>query len=215
LAVVTYRKGLWMPTSPPEPPWPPYGKLIEAARDAEGIALREAASRAGISRQTWTDTVKGHKRRDRAWVPIRTKPRTIARMAAAVRLSPRRLEDDDLSPDPGTAALLRGAAEILREMARAPERYPLSPVPAGQDEASLPPGEERAEAEAEAIAAGVGALYPDLAGVARYIMGQSQKALEMRERELRGVLAAHGVTPGEQRALHFARNKRGTIASIR
>lgn len=58
---------------------------------------------------------------------------------------------------------------------------------------------------AAVIAAGVSALYPDLAGLAEYIMGQEQKPLEMRERELRGALAAHGITTTEQRALQVSR----------
>jgi transcriptional regulator with XRE-family HTH domain len=66
------------------------------------------------------------------------------------------------------------------------------------------------DGERRAIIAGVRSLYPGDT-VAEAIMTQWGKPLEVRQRELDKWRA----TPGEQRALRPARNKRGTITRFR
>lgn len=96
-----------MPGKPPPPARPPYGELIETAREALNLPQRQAAKLAGVARQTWIDTVRGYKLRNRQWEPIESEPRTVARMAHAVRITPGRLASQGRHPD---------AAVILAEI---------------------------------------------------------------------------------------------------
>jgi len=108
-----------MNTSPPPPP--AYGALIDLARKGTGLTLRVAAQRAGVAKATWIDNVRGYRKRDEQWEPVQPKPGTIARMAAAVSISPDRLASEGERPD---------AAEILREILRAePAPSPGAPSP--------------------------------------------------------------------------------------
>jgi hypothetical protein len=121
-----------MRTSPPPPP--PYGALTDLARKGTGITVLLAARRAGVSKATWIDNVRGYRWRDERWEPVHPKPDTIARMAAAVRISPERLATEGERPD---------AAEILREILRqgpGPEPPAITAVPepaAGGDAAAV------------------------------------------------------------------------------
>lgn len=96
-----------MDTSPP--PQPPYGTLIEIARKGVHLSVQAAADRAGVSKATWIDNVRGYRKRGGQWESVNPKPETIADMAGAVGISPERLASEGRHP---------GAAEILEEMGR-------------------------------------------------------------------------------------------------
>jgi transcriptional regulator with XRE-family HTH domain len=93
-----------MSEKPPEPP--PYGALIEAARERAGLSKREAARRVGISEAWWRYLVRGYQK-----VPGDTAAPadTIARMARGVGVTPELLESGGQHPD--AAAILRDTPE--------------------------------------------------------------------------------------------------------
>ena len=102
---------------PPEPP--PEGVLIEQARRAARLSVREAARRAGISEGWWRQVVKGYQSLgDGSYVTRHAPADTVAKLAAVVKIAPEQLETEGRRPD---------AAESLREMERQP---PVAPVPA-------------------------------------------------------------------------------------
>jgi transcriptional regulator with XRE-family HTH domain len=94
----------------PEPP--PYGALIEDAREKAGLSAREAARRTGISDAWWRYLVRGYQK---APGDLNARAETIARMARVVGVTPDRLETEGERPD---------AAEILREILRTPPEPP-------------------------------------------------------------------------------------------
>jgi transcriptional regulator with XRE-family HTH domain len=106
-----------MDTAPP--PAPPYGSLIERARKGIRLSIRAAAAHAGISKATWIDNVRGHRKRGGVWERIDPKPETIARMAHAAHITPKRLAGE--GPGEGQRP---DAAEILEEILRNPPAPP-------------------------------------------------------------------------------------------
>lgn len=98
-----------MDTSAP----PAYGSLIEETRKGKSPRLpqSQAAAQAGISKATWIDYVRGYRRRGSAIEVINPDPGVIARMAAAVGVTPAEL--DETGQDEASRILrrvLRGAA---------------------------------------------------------------------------------------------------------
>ena len=92
---------------PPEPP--PEGVLIESARGAAKLSVREAARRAGISEGWWRQVARGYQSLSGgAFGIVRDVPAdTIARMARAAGVEPEQLAVEGQRPD---------AAEALRQM---------------------------------------------------------------------------------------------------
>ena len=101
---------------PPELPLPPYGVLIEAAREDAGLSRREAARRAGISDSWWRYVAAGWQNG-----PLTGTADTVAAMARAVGVAPDDLEGEGGRPD---------AARILRRLR--PAGAPAAP-PARRD----------------------------------------------------------------------------------
>jgi transcriptional regulator with XRE-family HTH domain len=88
---------------PPEHQPPPYGVLIEAAREDAGLSRREAARRAGISDSWWRYVAAGWQNG-----PLRGTAETVAAMAHAVGgVTPESLEGKGERPD---------AARVLRRL---------------------------------------------------------------------------------------------------
>lgn len=100
---------------------PPYGELIEAAREAAGLSRREAARRAGISDAWWRYVTRGWQNG-----PITGPADTVAVMARVVGLTPERLESEGERPD---------AAGKLREMIAREEADRAADPYADEDEA--------------------------------------------------------------------------------
>ena len=86
------------------PPRPPYGELIETARENARLSRREAARRAGISDSWWRYVAAGWQNG-----PVPGSAETVAAMARVVNVSPEELEAEGERPD---------AARVLREMLR-------------------------------------------------------------------------------------------------
>ena len=111
---------------PPEPP--PEGVLIETARKATGLSVREAARHAGISEGWWRQVAKGYQSLSGgAHGTVRAPAGTVAEMARVVGLTPQQMEAEGQRPD---------AAEAMRRdaEARVPPRL-----------AAVPPSIERGE----------------------------------------------------------------------
>jgi transcriptional regulator with XRE-family HTH domain len=96
---------------------PPYGELIEAAREAAGLSRREAARRAGISDAWWRYVTRGWQNG-----PITGPADTVATMARVTGVTPERLESEGQRPD--AAARLREM--LAEEAAREAEVPPLT-----------------------------------------------------------------------------------------
>jgi transcriptional regulator with XRE-family HTH domain len=111
---------------PPKPP--PYGVLIEDAREAAGLSRREAARRAGYSDAWWRAIVSGWQGSG----PVTGTAETVAAMARVAGVDPGRLAGEGGRPD---------AAEILRSEPAAPP--PARPAAAGEPDtaAKLFPGD--------------------------------------------------------------------------
>lgn len=93
---------------------PPYGEIIERAREARGLSVRKAAAMAGVSDTWWRNVARGYELRRGVRVPIDASPNAIARMADVARLRPEDLEE----AHPQAAAELqamRGAQDRLRD----------------------------------------------------------------------------------------------------
>lgn len=88
------------------PQLPPEARLIRLVREAAGIKIADAAQRAGISKARWSQVESGFEMRFGRRKPVRARDGTLAHMAAAIGLSPSRLEE----------AGRPLAAEVLREM---------------------------------------------------------------------------------------------------
>jgi transcriptional regulator with XRE-family HTH domain len=103
-------------------PRPPYGALIEEARDHAGLSIRESARRAGISDAWWRYVVNGRQGNN----PVTGAADTVADMARVVGLDPDRLETDGERPD---------AARILRSrQPDAPASAPSAVAPPSRDD---------------------------------------------------------------------------------
>ena len=106
---------------PPEPP--PEGVLIETARKATRLSVREAARHAGISEGWWRQVVKGYQSLSGgAHGIVRAPAGTVAEMARVVGLTPQQMETEGQRPD---------AAEAMRRDAEA--RVP-RPAPVTADD---------------------------------------------------------------------------------
>jgi transcriptional regulator with XRE-family HTH domain len=81
--------------------------LIRLVREARGIKIPEAASRAGISKGRWSQVELGYESRDKQYKPVKGSAGVIAHMADQIGLPPERLETEGERPD---------AAEVLREI---------------------------------------------------------------------------------------------------
>lgn len=88
-------------------PEPPYGTLIEVARKSARLSIAEAASRAGVSKATWIDYVRGWRRRKGETETIDPDAGKVAHMAHAVGVTPEQLESEGREPD---------AAKVLRRV---------------------------------------------------------------------------------------------------
>lgn len=100
---------------PPEQPLPPYGVLIEAAREDAGLSRREAARRAGISDSWWRYVAAGWQNG-----PLTGTADTVAAMARVAGVTPERLESEGERPD---------AARVLRGLLSSEPPPPLRAVP--------------------------------------------------------------------------------------
>jgi Helix-turn-helix domain len=98
-------------TAAPRPPAPPWGALITAARQDRGLSARKAARLASISEGMWRQITAGWQAVEPGvTIPVHGTPATLARMAAAVGLTPAQLSSAG-RPD---------AARVLRSMQVAP-----------------------------------------------------------------------------------------------
>jgi transcriptional regulator with XRE-family HTH domain len=102
------------------PPARPEGALLRLARQAAGLSIPEAVRLSGVSKARWSQVESGHETRAGVIRPVQAKADTLARMARAVGVTPERLESEGQRAD---------AAEILREILRAPAERPLASVP--------------------------------------------------------------------------------------
>jgi transcriptional regulator with XRE-family HTH domain len=100
------------------PPPPPEAALIHLVRDAAGLKIPGVAHLAGISPARWSQIENGYESRRGHVKPVTARAVTLAHMAAAVGLSPERLETEGGRPD---------AAAILREIHRSPQPTALRP----------------------------------------------------------------------------------------
>jgi transcriptional regulator with XRE-family HTH domain len=151
----------------------PIGRLIEDRRRELGMTLKQVAEAAGLRVQTLQGLRYG-----------RTIPNGLTRIGIerGLRWEPGSVDRFYRDGSIPKGAPFAGVTELVP--ARAPDEPPLS------DD----------EARAAVIVAGIRELYPDLAELAGYIMGQ-KKPFEARERDLRAVVAAQA----EQRALRARR----------
>lgn len=92
-----------------KPPPPPAATLIRLVREAAGLKIPTVAKRAGISPARWSQIENGYEVRQERVKAVNSRAVTLAHMAAAVALSPERLETEGERPD---------AAVILREIIR-------------------------------------------------------------------------------------------------
>ena len=88
------------------PDQPPEGKLISDATHRLKISIREAARRAGISYGRWRQITTGYQNvSPGVYAPVHAPPRTVAKMAVVVGITPDQMETQGQRPD---------VAEILR-----------------------------------------------------------------------------------------------------
>src|SRR6185437_1310901 len=119
---------------PPEPP--PEGVLIEHARRAAKLSVREAARRAGISEGWWRQVVKGYQSLGEGGYITRHAPAdTVARLAAVVKVAPEQMEAEGQRPD---------AAESLRVLLRDPPIRLADPTPVPRTGESFPVSRDKA-----------------------------------------------------------------------
>jgi transcriptional regulator with XRE-family HTH domain len=111
---------------PPEQA-PPYGALIESAREEAGLSRREAAKLAGISDSWWRYVASGWQNG-----PITGTAATVAAMALAVGVTPEQMETAGERPD--AASVMRkesgppSFAAALRQARAAASPAPGSPA---------------------------------------------------------------------------------------
>lgn len=111
----------------PQPP--PYGALIEQARDDAGLSVREAARRAGISDAWWRYVASGRQGNN----PVTGPADTVAAMARVVGVDPDSLAGKGKRPD---------AAEVLRALLEHEAAAPaLEPEPSAVPAAGPDPGD--------------------------------------------------------------------------
>jgi transcriptional regulator with XRE-family HTH domain len=97
------------------PPAPPEGQLITDAIQRAGLSIREASRRAGISYGRWRQITTGFQNiSPGTYAPVRAPAATLARMAAAARVTPAQL----------TQAGRADAAQILADIADTPPPPP-------------------------------------------------------------------------------------------
>ena len=159
---------------------PPEAVLIRLVRQAAGITVDAAATRAGISKARWTQVETGREKRKDGYRPAVAPSGTLARMAGAIPgVTPERLEDAG-RPD---------AAEVLREIRRLDAPQPSVTVPPRPAELRYPGNLAK-----DAIAARVweqnhdaqGEVFDDIAvlqGVVRFLWQQRQRATGARNGE--------------------------------
>lgn len=104
-------------TTKPRPPRPPVMDLIAERRLRRKLSLRRAGDLAGISEARWRQLEGGFRPTAIGPAPERAPDRTLARMAAAVGITPAELED---AGHADAAALLAG---YLAEREEQDERY--------------------------------------------------------------------------------------------
>jgi hypothetical protein len=91
---------------PPEPP--PWGVLIEKAREGQGLSVRESARRAGISEGWWRQIVRGYQNMGSgSYGTVPGPAGTVADMARVVKVTPDQMETAGERPD---------AAKVMREV---------------------------------------------------------------------------------------------------
>lgn len=101
----------------PRPPRPPVMDLIAERRRRRDLSLRRAGSLAGISEARWRQLENGFRTTPIGPAPEHAPARTLARMAAAVGVTPAEL---DGAGQPEAAGLL---AVYLAEREEQEERY--------------------------------------------------------------------------------------------
>ena len=102
------------------PVQPPEGRLIADAANRLDLSIREAARRAGISYGRWRQIVTGYQNVSPGSVaPVHAPAGTLAKMAAAVGVTPEQMDTEGLRPD---------AAEAMRHLAVTPSAAPERPV---------------------------------------------------------------------------------------
>jgi transcriptional regulator with XRE-family HTH domain len=108
-----------------QPAPPPEAVLIRLVREAGNIKLPAAAKAAGVSVARWSQIENGYEMRLGEARPVQGARSTIAHMAAAVGLTPGRLETEGARPD---------AAAVLREILQRPQPPPLEVVHSGSSD---------------------------------------------------------------------------------
>src|ERR1700761_4436928 len=126
------------PVATERPAAPPEAVLIALARKGSGITIADAAHAAGISVARWSQVENGYETRAGVTKPVRARPETIARMAAAVHVTSDRLAAEGDRPD---------AVPILREIERKDTvvQGPAVPTPTAPDFLATQPGTSEAE----------------------------------------------------------------------
>jgi transcriptional regulator with XRE-family HTH domain len=168
---------------PPEQQPPPYGALIEAAREAAGLSRREAARRAGISDAWWRYVVQGWQNG-----PISGASDTVAKMARVVGVTPEQLETEGNRSDAARVlreSLSAGAPAAPRDLPAAGARGDDDPV--DDAAARLFPGDTRHDrlirniwrygADLEERLELIEVVDPKLAAALRDVRGQSEAGL--------------------------------------
>lgn len=91
------------------PEQPPEGRLLAAATERSGLSIREASKRAGISYGRWRQVTSGVQHVSPGeFAAVHAPAKTLAKMAAAVGVTPEQMEAEGQRPD---------AAEAMRRPA--------------------------------------------------------------------------------------------------
>ena len=108
-----------MITDTDPPAQPPEARLLELAREREGLSVREAADRAGASISLWRQYEAGYATPAAGVQVPKTAPAaTFARMALAVRLTAEVLESRGVRPD---------AVSLMRDISNLDTHRPAEP----------------------------------------------------------------------------------------
>jgi len=82
------------------PEQPPEGRLLAAATERSGLSIREASRRAGLSYGRWRQITSGVQHVSPGnFAAVRAPARTLAKMAAAVGVTPEQMETEGQRPD--------------------------------------------------------------------------------------------------------------------
>jgi hypothetical protein len=139
----------------------PEGRLIAAAAKSKNLSIREAARRAGLSYGRWRQVTAGYQNVSPGEFAIVNAPAlTVARMAAAVNLTPEQVETQGQRPD--AAAIMR-SDDIDLTAPDVPPDSALPPILQGLDPHELGPYLAAVERDLTDAAAGIRDPWKDAA----------------------------------------------------